>query len=213
MSVTAKLTHRDLMLASSAKVPFIGSGWLWELKYDGFRCLATKKAGKVRLESRNGRDMSASFPELVDAFRSIQSDLVVDGELVICDALGRPVFERLKTRAAKRKPESIRKGAAEDPAAMFAFDLLWLNGEDYRHFPLTIRKAMLAHTLKGSRCIKYAEHFENSPAELWAIADRLELEGIVGKRMDSTYTAGRSNSWQKIKTAAGADRERQRGRG
>jgi bifunctional non-homologous end joining protein LigD len=198
------------MLASSAKVPFIGSGWLWELKYDGFRCLATKQAKKVRLESRSGRDMSPCFPELVNAFQALEDDLVIDGELVICDDIGRPVFERLKARASKRKPESIRKGAAEDPAAMFAFDLLWLNGEDYRHFPLTIRKAMLAHTLKGSRCVKYAEHFENSPAELWAIAKHLELEGIVGKRTDSTYTAGRANSWQKIKTAAGAERERKR---
>jgi ATP-dependent DNA ligase len=93
-----------------------------------------------------------------------------------------PVFERLKARASKRKPESIRNGAAEDPAAMFAFDLLWLNAEDYRHFPLTIRKAMLSHALKGSRCIKYAEHFENSPAELWGIAKRLEPEGIVGRK-------------------------------
>ena len=85
----------------------------------------------------------------LQAFRELQDDLVLDGELVICDDLGRPVFERLKARASKRKPESTRKGAAEDPAAMFAFDLLWLNGEDYRHCPFTIRKAMLAPTLKA----------------------------------------------------------------
>ena len=74
------------------------------------------------------------------------------------------------------------------------------------NFPLTIRKAMLARVLAGSDRIKYAEHFEDSPAELWALAKRLDLEGIVAKHGSSTYSAGRSDRWVKIKTAAGAER-------
>ncbi len=73
------------------------------MKYDGYRALATKSGKVVRLESRTGRDMSPFFPEIVKGLRSIQADLVIDGELVICDERGRPIFERLKARAAKRK--------------------------------------------------------------------------------------------------------------
>src|SRR5688572_9504945 len=93
------ITHQDLMLASSAKTPFAYRGWIFELKYDGFRCLATKHGTRVHLESRRGRDMAPSFPEVVEALRAIPHDFVIDGELVICDERGCPQFERLGKRA------------------------------------------------------------------------------------------------------------------
>jgi ATP-dependent DNA ligase len=83
---------------------------------------------------------------------------VIDGELVVLDDHGRPQFERLKARAAKRKPESVRAGAAADPDVLFVFDLLSLDGEDYRHFPLTVRKAILSRVLAGSKRVVCAEH-------------------------------------------------------
>ncbi|MDB5927090.1 MAG: ligase [Betaproteobacteria bacterium] len=198
------------MLATPANVPFSAQGWIFELKYDGFRVLASKRGKRVRLESRNGRDMTAAFPELVAAMRTIQRDLVIDGELVICDERGCPQFARLGQRARLRRPDRIDEAAAKNPAAIFAFDLLELDGEDYRGYPLVIRKGMLQHALSGSGRIIYAGHFENSAAELWALAKKFELEGIVAKDGSAAYAAGRSTRWQKIKTKLGAEREKKR---
>lgn len=154
--------------------------------------------------------MAGSFPELVQELRAIEHDLVIDGELVVCDERGCPQFERLGKRARMSKPESVRKGAAADPAAIFAFDLLWLDGQDYRNYPLVIRKGMLRHVLQGCERIIYANHFENSAAELWALAKKFQLEGILAKDGSSMYTVGQSDRWMKIKTAAGAEREMKR---
>ncbi len=88
------ICHRDLMLASRGKL-FSAAGWIYELKYDGFRCLVCKHGDVVRLESRRGRDMSELFPELVAEIRPIPHDFVADGELVVLDAQGRPQWDRL----------------------------------------------------------------------------------------------------------------------
>jgi bifunctional non-homologous end joining protein LigD len=198
------------MLATLAKVPFSAQGWIYELKYDGFRCLASKVSERVCLMSRNGNDMADRFPEVVVAMAAIPADVVLDGELVICDELGCSQWSRLQKRHVIRRPDRVRAAAAADPACIFAFDLLWLNGEDYRPYPLVIRKAKLSETLKGSKRIMYASHFENSAAEVWALATKFELEGIVAKDGSSTYSAGRTTHWQKIKTEFGRHRERLR---
>jgi bifunctional non-homologous end joining protein LigD len=83
-----RITRSELMLATPAKAPFAAQGWIFELKYDGFRCLTTKRSNRKKLESRRGRDMAASFPEVVDALRAMPRDFVIDGELVICDERG-----------------------------------------------------------------------------------------------------------------------------
>jgi len=127
----------SVMVATPGKL-FAGRGWIFELKYDGFRCLASTRRGiGVRLESRNGRDMTACFPELAEELAAIDADLVVDGEVVICDEMGRPQWNRLHKRHMLRNPRRIATAATADPACIFAFDLPWLNGEDYRHFPLS----------------------------------------------------------------------------
>jgi ATP-dependent DNA ligase len=204
------ITHQDLMHPTPGKL-FAGRGWIFELKYDGFRCLASSRRGAgVRLESRNGRDMTACFPEIAEELAAIDADLVLDGELVICDEMGRPQWQRLRKRHMLRNERRIAAAAAADPACIFSFDLLWLNDEDYRHLPLVVRKAQLGAVLRGSARVKYADHFEGSPAPLWHLAQRLQLEGIVAKAAASVYRAGRTNSWMKIKTAIGEDRERQR---
>lgn len=203
------ITHQDLMLATRGKLRS-DRGWLYELKYDGFRCLVTKYRDIVRLESRSGRDMSECFPELVAEILPIRQEFVADAELVVLDERGRPVWERLKARHVIRKPERIRQAAMTDPAALFAFDLLWLNGADFRRRPLLERKAALHRLLPANRRIRYAGHFLDSSKELWALANEQELEGIVAKDAASPYTAGRTLRWLKIKTDVGAERERAR---
>lgn len=98
------ITHQDLMLATPGKLRSDRS-WIYELKYDGFRCLVSKYRDIVRLESRSGRDMSECFPELVEEIRPIRQDFVIDAELVVLDERGRPVWERLKARHVIRKPD------------------------------------------------------------------------------------------------------------
>ena len=201
--------HRDLMLATPGKL-FSAPGWIYELKYDGFRCLVFKRGGAVRLESRSGRDMSDRFPELVQEIAPIRAEFVADAELVVLDEQGRPVWERLHGRHRLKDARRIRQAAQADPAAIFAFDLLWLDGADFRQRPLLQRKAALHGTLPAYRRIRYAGHIAGSCAELWKLANDLDLEGIVAKDSQSIYTAGRSTRWQKIKTDVGAERERQR---
>jgi bifunctional non-homologous end joining protein LigD len=197
------------MLATPGKL-FSAPGWVYELKYDGFRCLVCKHGDVVRLESRNGRDMSDRFPELVTEILPIGADFVADSELVVLDGQGRPQWDRLHRRHAARSPDRIRRAAVDDPAALFAFDLLWLNGADFRPRPLLERKTALLRTLPANRRVRYARHLNDDCAPLWEMAQRLELEGIVAKDARSPYQAGRSTRWQKIKTTIGTERERER---
>ena len=199
-----------MMLATPAKVRLSLPGWIYELKYDGFRCLVSKRRHVVRLESRNGRDLSPYFPELVAEIAPIPHDFVADTELVVLDEKGCPQWNRLTKRHAPRSPDAIRRAAAADPAAIFAFDLLWLDGADLRPRPLLERKAALLGILPGNRRIRYARHVANSSTDIWQMAVQLELEGIVAKDAASVYSPGRTTRWLKIKTDAGAEREKQR---
>jgi bifunctional non-homologous end joining protein LigD len=209
LDLPTEICHRDLMLASSGKL-FSAPGWIFELKYDGFRCLISKRGEIVRLETRNGRDLSGCFPELVDEIRPIPHDFVVDSELVVLDEQGRPQWDRLKKRHVIKNPARIRRAAAEDPAAVFAFDLLTLNGADFRPRRLLDRKSALHGLMPGNRRIRYAGHFADSSAELWQLAVEHELEGIIAKDARAPYSAGRTTRWLKIKTPTGAERERGR---
>jgi ATP-dependent DNA ligase len=164
----------------------------------------------VRLESRNGLDMSGLFPELVDEIRPIGHDFVADGELVILDNQGCPQWKRLQKRHVLRHTHRIRQAAIEDPAVIFTFDLLWLNGADFRPRPLLERKDALHRALPANRRIRYTRHLSDSSADVWRLAVQMDLEGIVAKDAQSPYVAGRSTRWQTVKTAAGEERERQR---
>lgn len=177
---------------------FSAAGWVYELKQDGFRCLITKSGDAVRLESRRGNNMSDRFPELVDELRALRHDLVADGELVMLDREGRSVWERLHGRHRLKDPKKIARAAMSDPAVLFAFDLLWLNGADIRVRTLLERKDALYRTLPANRRVRYATHIPNRSADLWQLATAMDLEGIVAKRADSTYSAGRSDYWQKV---------------
>ena len=194
------------MLATPGKL-FSAPGWIFELKYDGFRCLISKSLDVVTVTSRNGRALGDCFPEVVEAARAVPHDFVADGELVMLDETGRPQWDALTRRNAMRSPARIRKAAANEPACVFAFDLLWLDGEDLRPRPLLERKAALYDVLGQRGRIRHTGHFAASSGELWQLAVQLELEGIVAKDAASTYTAGRTTRWQKIKTPAGEARE------
>ena len=203
------ICHEHLMLATPGKL-FSAHGWIYELKHDGFRVLVTKCGDVVRLESRNGRDMSGLFPELLDEIGAIRHDFVADGELVILDDQGCPQWDRLQRRHVLRHTHRIQQTTADEPAVIFAFDLLWLDGTDLRARPLLERKQALKSALPANKRIRYTAHFANSCSDVWRLAVRMGLEGIVAKDVTSTYTAGRSTRWLKVKTDAGAERDRER---
>jgi bifunctional non-homologous end joining protein LigD len=121
------------------------------------------------------------FPELVDEIRPIPHDFVADSEHVVLHNQGRPQWDRLQKRQVIRYTPRIRQAAAEDPAVIFAFDLLWLNGADSRPRSLLERKDALHRTLPANRRIRYARHLSKSSSDLWRMSVQMELEGIMAK--------------------------------
>jgi bifunctional non-homologous end joining protein LigD len=191
----------ELMLAETADKPFSRPGWVFELKLDGYRILAAKEGPLVRLLSRNGNDLAASFPEIVRALSALPFDRVLlDGEIVTPDDAGRPSFQRLQGRARLRRSLDVRRAAIETPATFYAFDLLGFEEFDLRSLPLTRRKALLEKLLPPAGVLRYLEHFERDGEALYERVQGLGLEGVVGKKADSPYRAGRSPSWLKVRT-------------
>jgi bifunctional non-homologous end joining protein LigD len=133
------ITYLDLAELTSAPAPFNRPGWIFELKYDGFRMMAASRDGTPELVSRRGNDFADRFPEISFELLRLPA-AVLDGELVILDNQGRPQFERLSRRSRLSKPISIKHGSRIDPACLFAFDLLQYAGDDLRARPLLERK-------------------------------------------------------------------------
>lgn len=205
------ITHEDLARLKSTSHPFTRAGWVFELKYDGFRVLAANEGRDVRLVSRNGTDLLRCFPEIGEQLRELPP-LVLDGELVILDEKGHPQFGRLRRRFAMTRSATIERFAITDPAVLFAFDILTIGDRDVRKLPLERRKSVLKDALAGSDRIRYVEHIGEQGEQLYAMAVQRGLEGIVAKSLASKYHRGYDGGWLKIKTAAGlaADAERRK---
>jgi len=170
-----------------------GGEWLAEAKYDGYRLALTLEDGRARALTRSGADWSDRFPGLISAVQGLPaSSAVLDGEAVVFDDNGVSRFEALQS-ALGQHPERI---------AFAAFDLLHLNGFDLRDQPLTARKELLATLLAekdAASPLVYADHVAGGGRELFAHACNAGLEGVVCKRADSRYVAGRGRDWQKVK--------------
>ncbi len=187
------------MLAETRAEPFTKPGWVFEAKLDGYRMRVAREDGEPKLLTRNGRDATPAFPELARAIKALPFDgLVIDGELVILDEAGRPSFQRLQNRARLSGAIEIRRAAVDAPASLFLFDLLAVEGFDVRPLPLDMRKRLLAKLLPQAGPLKYCEHFGDGVA-LFGQAERMGLEGIMAKKADAPYRAGRSANWLKIR--------------
>lgn len=189
------------MLARTAEAPFSRSGWLFELKYDGMRVLASKRPGQVRLHTRNGRELAAAYPEIARALELLPvDDFVLDGELVALDARGRSSFERLQRRLGQRDAADVARARIEVPTVLYAFDLLAAGGYDLRALPLHERKALLAGFVPALGQVRRADHVEEHGEALFEAAADNGLEGVVAKRADSRYETGRrSDAWRKLR--------------
>jgi len=191
----------SLMLASSEEVPFSRTGWVFELKYDGYRLLAERRGGEAYLRSRAGHDLTPTFPEIARAVRGLPYEgLVLDGEVVVNDSEGKPSFSRLQKRGRILKKDDALRASVELPALLHAFDLIAVEGYDLRGLPLLERKAFLREVLPTVGPIRYADHIAEQGEAMFEHVERMRLEGIVGKKADSVYRGGRSKSWIKVRT-------------
>jgi bifunctional non-homologous end joining protein LigD len=201
----AKAAHADPipreikpMLTTLVDGPFDDDRWLFELKWDGYRAIAVVEKDGVTLTSRKGLDLLHQFAEmknLAGAFRSIP--VVVDGELCVLDAQGRPDFQALQSRD---KPEARGMKRRKPSAVTFVvFDLLYADGRDLRERPLEERKRLLESIVVPERGVLYSGHVVGKGNDLFAMAEQRGLEGIVGKVRISPYRSIRSREWVKIK--------------
>ncbi len=193
-------------MLATAGAPFDRTGWLFELKYDGYRMMASRSGDEVVLLSRTGQPLTRAFPDIVRAVASLPHDgLVLDGEVVVHDAAGRPAFGLLQQRAGLSGALEIARAARHLPAVFYVFDLIAATGRDLRPLPLTARKQLLRSALPSTGPLRYSEHVLNQGLATFESAKRLGLEGIVGKRADSPYRSGRSGDWIKVRTQKTGD--------
>ena len=191
-------TYEPMMAVLTAE-SFDDDEWLFEVKWDGHRCLANLGQA-TRLTSRTRRDMTAQFPELIDMHRQLAArNAVVDGEIVALDRDGRPSFERMQDRF-HRTPEELARNKGRVPVQFLAFDLLWLDGRPLLELPLRERRARLEEVLVETGDIRLSQVVEGAGTAFFEQVKALKLEGIVAKRAASPYRPGtRSHDWRKIK--------------
>ena len=181
------------MKARLAESPPVDPGWIYEIKFDGFRALAFKNGADVHLLSRNEKDFKDKFPEIAGAIAALPvEDAVIDGEIVALDADGVSSFQLL---------QAFELGEKRPPIYFYAFDLLQRDGRDLRGQTLLERKSQLGELLgRKTRLIRYSASLGEDAKKLLKQVEKLGLEGLVGKRKDSFYEPGRrSGAWIKLK--------------
>ena len=189
-----------LMLAETRDEAFTKDGWLFELKLDGYRLLAGKRGNDIKLVTRNGNDYTEVFPEIARAIRAIPLDnFIIDGEVVVTNEEGKPSFSLLQQRGALHNVHDIKRAAVELPSTFYTFDLLAAEGYDARQLPLTKRKALLESFVPKVGAVRYLDHITTKGAAFHKQVSGMGLEGIIAKKADQPYRAGRSPHWLKIK--------------
>lgn len=178
------------MLATLVDAPFDDPGWLYEIKWDGYRAVALMNKKDVELTSRNNKSFNDKFYPIYDAIKAWGIHAVVDGEIAVLNDKGVSAFGALQNWRSE----------ADGDLVYYVFDLLWLDGHDLTGLPLTRRRELLAQVVPREGPIRLSENFDTSATEFLAAAAKMGLEGIIAKKADSTYAPGdRSRSWLKIK--------------
>jgi bifunctional non-homologous end joining protein LigD len=189
------------MKARLSELPRHDEGWGYEVKWDGVRAIAYCHTGKVELQSRSGRDVTGSYPELAALAEELAgAEAVLDGEIVALDAEGRPSFQRLQRRMHVDRRNLTRRLRDDVPVTYVIFDLLHHDGASLLELPYEERRARLeALGLEGEHWRTPAYHAGDGRAML-ELTEAQGLEGIVGKRLSSKYRPGKRNGeWIKIK--------------
>ncbi|WP_027664331.1 DNA ligase D [Rhizobium leguminosarum] len=183
-------------LCQTLERPPAGTGWIHEIKFDGYRIQMRVLDGEATLKTRKGLDWTAKYPEIAEAASTLP-DAIIDGEICALDGSGAPDFAALQAALSEGKTSEL---------VYFAFDLLYEGGEDLRSLPLVARKARLQSLLSDAGSdprIRFVEHFETGGDAVLRSACKLSLEGIISKQADAPYQSGRTESWAKSKCRAG----------
>jgi bifunctional non-homologous end joining protein LigD len=183
--------HVKPMLCTLVDEPFDKVGWLFEIKWDGYRAIGSKKGSAVELYSRAGTDFATHYPPIAAALHELQHDVILDGEIVVTDDTGKPHFEALQNW----------RRTSEGTLSYYVFDILWCDSRDVRDMPLLQRKELLQSIVPKNSAIRYSDHIETKGKALFAQMRERDLEGIVAKKADSPYREdNRGAAWLKVKT-------------
>jgi bifunctional non-homologous end joining protein LigD len=186
-----------LMLATLTDRRDFGDDWLLERKLDGERCVARNVDAKVQLESRSGKDLTSTYPEVRAGVAAQRSrDLLLDGEVVAYDG-EQTSFTRLQQRLGVTRPSA--ELVAKYPVVYCVFDLLQVDGEDLTDLPLVERRSRLMRMIRSSTALQHTEAWRDDSGQRFAAACRSGWEGLIAKRADAPYIAGRSKDWLKLK--------------
>lgn len=178
------------MLATLVDKPFDNDGWIYEVKWDGYRAVAFLNRTKAELKSRNDKSFNEKFYPIYDALKAMKMQAVLDGEVVVVEASGQANFGKLQNWRSE----------ADGDLLYYVFDILWLNGYDLKGLPLTERRKILETILPEHPQIQLSRTFETSGIEFLEAAKKMGLEGIMAKKKDSLYQIkNRTRDWLKIK--------------
>ena len=180
------------MLATLVDKPFDAPGWIYEIKWDGYRALAYLNKGKVSLTSRNNKSFDEKFYAIHQALQKLKLNAVLDGEIIVADDDGLADFGRLQNWRSE----------ADGTLLFYVFDILWLDGRSLMDLPLIERRVILESVLpRNNSTILISEAFQAKGTTFFKTAEKMKLEGIMAKKADSQYFSGlRSKEWLKIKT-------------
>jgi bifunctional non-homologous end joining protein LigD len=186
---------------ASTELPRSEAEWSFEVKWDGIRAIAYAQPGRLRLESRNLREITDGYPELRGLIGQLaMREAVLDGEIVAFDESGRPSFERLQSRMNVTSAGAVRRLAASTPVVYAIFDLIYLEGRSLMAEPYEARRAALEALELGGPAWRVPGAHPGAGTALLQATKSQALEGIVAKRLDSRYEPGRrTTSWLKIK--------------
>ncbi|MBD9539975.1 ATP-dependent DNA ligase [Ensifer sp. ENS04] len=170
------------------KEPPSGEQWVHEIKWDGWRLHVHIEPGRIRLLSKEGRDLTARFPAIVESAASFgDRAMILDGEAVVLDQTGRSVFNL------------VQKARSARAAQLMAFDLLYLDGRDLRPLPFSERRQLLENTIqRGHGAISLEPWLGADGPVLYRAACENELEGIVSKKLNAPYRSGETGDWLKV---------------
>lgn len=189
------------MLATLVDKAFSDPNWLFETKWDGVRAVCFIKNGRARFISRNQIEMTGQYPELAGIAGSVRAtSAVLDGEIVALDEHGVSRFQLLQRRLGRKNAGEIGRLMATTRLVYYVFDVIYLDGLDLTACQLTERKAMLEEILKPAKNVRYSDHIIGEGEKLYEAIAKVPLEGIIAKRLDSTYVQRRTPDWLKIKT-------------
>lgn len=179
------------MLATLVDQPIDEPGWIYEIKWDGYRALAYLNKGSVDIRSRNNKSFNEKYYSIHEALKLWQINAVVDGEIIVQNEKGAADFGDLQNWRSE----------ADGHLAYYLFDILWLNGRNLMGLTFTERKKILESVIPGEGLIKLSKNYDATGKEFFELADKMGLEGIMAKKADSLYTPDlRSKEWLKIKT-------------